>query len=336
MGRAAVLGGTYFFENPNQERKAMPIPRMKLFSGTANPDLTHKIADYLSVPMGSATIQRFSDGEIFVEINENVRGCDVFVVQPSSSPANDNLMELLIMVDALKRASVGRITAVIPYYGYARQDRKEAGRTPITAKLVADLLDTSGVHRMLTMDLHAGQIQGFFNMPVDNIYGSPVLLNAIRNRGTDNMMVVSPDTGGVVRARASAKRLNVDLAIIDKRRPAANVAEVMNIIGEIDGKDCIIIDDMVDTAGTLCKAADALMERGAKSVVAACSHGVLSGPAVDRINESHLTELMVTDTIKMSEKAEASDKIKVLTVSHLLGESIRRIYDAESVSSLFV
>ncbi|MBF0369278.1 MAG: ribose-phosphate pyrophosphokinase [Magnetococcales bacterium] len=309
---------------------------IKIFSGSANPDLTSRIADHLFASVGSATIKHFSDGEIFVQINENVRGRDVFVIQPTSTPANDHLMELLIMVDALRRASAGRITAVIPYYGYSRQDRKEAGRTPITAKLVADLLDAAGVQRVLTMDLHAGQIQGFFNMPVDNIYGTPVLLNAVRSMGLGPSVVVSPDVGGVVRARSYAKRLDMDLAIIDKRRPSANVSEVLHIIGEVDGKECIIVDDMVDTAGTMTKAADALMERGAKSVRAVCSHGVLSGPAVDRIEASALKELIVTDTIRLSDRAAACDKIQVQTVSHLLGEAIRRISDEESVSSLFV
>ncbi|MBF0308930.1 MAG: ribose-phosphate pyrophosphokinase [Magnetococcales bacterium] len=312
------------------------MQKMKIFSGTANPELGRRIADYLMVPLGNATVQRFADGEIFIQIDENVRGKDVFVVQPTSRPANDHLMELLIMVDALRRASAGRITTVIPYYGYARQDRKEAGRTPITAKLVADLLDAGGVQRVLTMDLHAGQIQGFFNMPVDNLYASPVLLEAIRQRGVRDGVVISPDVGGVVRARSYAKRLNMDLAIIDKRRPAPNMAEVHHIIGEVDGKDCIIVDDMVDTAGTLTKAADALMERGASSVIAVCTHGVLSGPAVERIEKSVLKELLITDTIRVAESVLASNKIHRFTVSNLLGEAIRRICDEESVSSLFV
>ncbi|MBF0447777.1 MAG: ribose-phosphate pyrophosphokinase [Magnetococcales bacterium] len=312
------------------------MDKLKIFSGTANPELGRRICEYLSVSPAEATIQRFSDAEIFVQIDENVRGRDCFVVQPTSAPANDHLMELLIMVDALRRASAGRITAVIPYYGYARQDRKEAGRTPITAKLVADLLHASGVQRVLTMDLHAGQIQGFFNMPVDNLYSTPALMGAIRQLDTSNVMIVSPDVGGVVRARSYAKRLEVDLAIIDKRRPAPNVAEVHNIIGEVVGKDCIIVDDMVDTAGTLTKAADALLSQGAKSVTAVCSHGVLSGPAIERIQNSGLSNLLMTDTIRMSAAAEACDKIKCYTVSHLLGEAIRRVCDEESVSSLFV
>ena len=314
----------------------MSIDKLKIFSGSANPELGAKICEYLSVTPGGVTIRRFADAEIFIQIDENVRGRDVFVIQPTSAPANDHLMELLIMVDALRRASAGRITAVIPYYGYSRQDRKEAGRTPITAKLVADLLHASGVQRVLTMDLHAGQIQGFFNMPVDNLYATPAIMGAIRQQDTSNVVIVSPDVGGVVRARSYAKRLEADLAIIDKRRPAPNVAEVHNIIGKVAGKDCIIVDDMVDTAGTLVKAADALLRRGASSVTAVCAHGVLSNPAVERIQKSGLTRLLVTDTIRLSDSAVACDKITSCTVSHLLGEAIRRISDEESVSSLFV
>ncbi|MBF0189341.1 MAG: ribose-phosphate pyrophosphokinase, partial [Magnetococcales bacterium] len=276
------------------------MQRIKIFSGTANKELAVRIADYLSIPLGGVTVRRFSDGEIFVQIDENVRGRDIFIVQPSGPPTNDHLMELLIMVDALRRASAGRITAVIPYFGYARADRKEASRTAITAKLVADLLETTKVQRVLTMDLHSGQIQGFFNIPVDNIYASPVLLEALRQRGIDNACVVSPDVGGVVRARSFAKRLNVDLAIIDKRRPAPNVAEVHHVIGDIDGKDCIIVDDMVDTAGTLTKAAEFLMNHGAKSVTAAATHGVLSGPAIERLDASALDSLLVTDTLPLN------------------------------------
>ncbi|MBF0161465.1 MAG: ribose-phosphate pyrophosphokinase [Magnetococcales bacterium] len=312
------------------------MEKIKIFSGTSNPELGRRIAEYLSVTLAHVTIRRFSDGEIFVQIDENVRGRDVFVIQSTSSPANDHLMELLIIVDALRRASAGRITAVVPYYGYARQDRKEAGRTPITAKLVADLMDAGGVARVLTMDLHAGQIQGFFNMPVDNIYATPVLLGAVRRQGFDNAVVISPDIGGVVRARSYAKRLDVDLAIIDKRRPAANVAAVHHIIGEVEGKACIIVDDMVDTAGTLTKAAEALMEQGARSVSAVCTHGVLSGPAIERIEASVLERVLVTDTIARSPAALACKKIAYHTVSGLLGEAIRRISDEESVSSLFV
>lgn len=315
----------------------MPIDKLKIFSGNANPELGRRICEYLSMELANVTIRHFSDGEIFVQIDENVRGRDVFVVQPTSSPANDHLMELLIMVDALRRASSGRITAVIPYFGYARQDRKEAGRTPITSKLVADLLQAAGVQRVVTMDLHAGQIQGFFNMPVDNLYATPVLLGAVRQKGIKNGVVISPDVGGVVRARSYAKRLDLELAIIDKRRPAANVAEVHHIIGDVEGKSCIIVDDMVDTAGTLVKAADALKDHGATSVMAVASHGVLSGPAVKRIQESSsLERLIVTDTIRLSPEAEVCGKIESHTVSSLLGEAIRRISDEESVSSLFV
>lgn len=313
----------------------MTIQNLRLFSGSANPELARAIARYLFVPLGNATIKRFSDGELFVQIDENVRGREIFLVQPTSPPANDHLMELLIMVDALKRASAGPITAVIPYYGYSRQDRKEAGRTPITAKLVADMLGALRISRVLTMDLHSGQAQGFFNMPVDNLYASPVLLEAIRKLGSRNMVVVSPDVGGVVRARGYAKRLGLELAIIDKRRPAANVAEVINIIGEIKGKDCLMVDDMVDTAGTLVKAAAALLEQGARSVSAAVTHPVLSGPAVERISNSPLDRLMVTDTIPLSPEAAACPKIQVHSVANLFGEAIRRISDAESVSQLF-
>ncbi len=314
----------------------MAIEKMRIFSGTANPELGRRIAEYLSVPLSNATVRRFADGEIFIQINENVRGRDVFVVQPTSNPANDHIMELLIMVDALRRASAGRITAVSPYYGYARQDRKEAGRTPITAKLVADLLDAAGVKRVLTVDLHAGQIQGFFNMPVDNLYATPVLLATVRKWGFENAVVISPDVGGVVRARSYAKRLHIDLAIIDKRRPAPNVAEMHHIIGEVEGKDCIIVDDMVDTAGTLTKAAEALLQHGANSVAAVCTHGVLSGPAIERIDSSLLSRLLVTDTIQLSPAAMACSKIETRSIAPLLGEAIRRICDEESVSSLFV
>ncbi len=314
----------------------MSIQRIKIFSGTSNPELANRIANYLSSPLGSVTVKRFSDGEIFVQIDENIRGRDIFVVQSTSKPANDNLMELMIIVDALRRASAGRITAVIPYYGYARQDRKEMSRTAISAKLVADLLEATRVGRVLTMDLHSGQIQGFFNIPVDNIYATPVLLDAIRSKNLANGVVVSPDVGGVVRARSYAKRLDMDLAIIDKRRPAPNVAEVHHIIGDVKNKDCLIVDDMVDTAGTLCKAADKLVEQGARSVLAACTHPVLSGPAIKRIEASSLSGLLVSDTIKLSVEAAACDKVEVHTVSNLLGEAIRRIADEESLSTLFV
>jgi ribose-phosphate pyrophosphokinase len=309
---------------------------IKLFSGTANAGLAQRVADCLNISLSGATIRRFSDGEIFIQIDESVRGADVFVVQPIAPPANDHCMELLIMVDALRRASAGRITAVIPYYGYSRQDRKEAGRTPITAKLIADLLDAAGVERVLTMDLHAGQIQGFFNMPVDNLYATPVLLDWVRSRAVPDTVVVSPDVGGVVRARSYAKRLGVELAIIDKRRLGPNQSEVMHIIGDVSGSHCLIVDDMVDTAGTLVKAAEALVKAGAASVSAACTHPVLSGPALERIESSVLTELIVTDTIRLSERAAQCSKIHVLTVAGLLGEAIRRILDEESVSSLFI
>ncbi|MBF0588793.1 MAG: ribose-phosphate pyrophosphokinase [Magnetococcales bacterium] len=312
------------------------MQRIKIFSGTSNPLLAERIASYLSTSLGSVTVKRFSDGEIFVQVDENVRGRDVFIVQSTSAPANDHLMELMVMVDALRRASAGRITAVVPYFGYARQDRKEMSRTAISAKLVADLLEVTRVGRVLTMDLHSGQIQGFFNIPVDNIYATPVLLEAIRSKKLENGVVVSPDVGGVVRARSYAKRLNMDLAIIDKRRPAANVAEVHHIIGDVKGKECLIVDDMVDTAGTLCKAADKLVEQGAKSVLAACSHPVLSGPAIKRIEESALSGLLVSDTIQLTKHAAACSKVEVHSVSNLLGEAIRRIADEESLSTLFV
>jgi ribose-phosphate pyrophosphokinase len=309
---------------------------MRLFSGNANPELASRIANYLDASLCDATVRRFSDQEVFIQINENVRGKDVFVIQPTCSPANDHLMELMIMVDALRRASAGRITAVVPFYGYARQDRKEAGRTAITAKLIADLLDASGVKRMLTMDLHAGQIQGFFNMPVDNIYASPVLLEAIRERhlSPEQTVVVSPDVGGVVRARSYAKRLHAGLAIIDKRRPEPNVAEVLHLIGDVERKDCVIVDDIVDTAGTLTKAAEALMRRGARSVIAACTHAVLSGAALERIESSAFDALLVTDTIPLSERGKQCAKIQIFTVSNLLGEAIRRISDDDSLTLL--
>ena len=284
-----------------------------------------------------ASVGRFSDGEATVEIHEHVRGKDVFILQPTCTPANENLMELLVMVDALKRASAGRITAAIPYFGYSRQDRRvRSARVPIAAKLVADLLTAAGVHRVLTMDLHAEQIQGFFNIPVDNIYSLPIMLADVWKKNFADLMVVSPDVGGVVRARALAKRLECDLAIIDKRRPKANVSEVMNIIGEVEGRTCVLMDDMVDTAGTLCKAASALKERGAKQVLAYCTHAVLSGSAVSRINASTLDELVVTDTIPLSDDAHKSPKIHQLSVADVLAETIRRISNEDSVSSLFI
>ncbi len=304
----------------------------------SSPQLAQDIARYLQVPLGRAHVGRFSDGEVTVELMENVRGRDVFVVQSTCPPANDHLMELLVMVDACRRASAGRITAVMPYFGYARQDRRpRATRVAITAKVVANMLAGVGVHRVLTVDLHADQIQGFFDIPVDNVYSSPVLLGEVWKRKYDDLVVVSPDVGGVVRARAIAKRLDdADLAIIDKRRPRANVSEVMNIIGEVEGKSCVLVDDMVDTAGTLCQAAKALKDHGAKSVAAYITHPVLSGPAVDRIEASALDELVVTDTIPLRENARACRKIRQLTVAGLLAETMRRIRDEESVSSLYI
>ena len=311
---------------------------MAIFSGNAHPKLAHDIARVLHVPLAKVQVGRFSDGEINVEILENIRGRETFIVQSTSPPGPENLMELLIMVDAVKRASAARITAVIPYFGFARQDRRpRAARMPITAKLVANLIGVAGVDRVLTVDLHADQIQGFFDIAVDNVYASPVLLGDVWKRKYDDMVVVSPDVGGVVRARALAKRLDdADLVIIDKRRSKANQSEVMNIIGEVDGKSCVLIDDMVDTAGTLCSAASALKENGAKIVVAYITHAVLSGPAVSRIGESELNEIVVTDTIPLSESAQTCDKIRQLSTAELLAETIRRISDEESVSSLYV
>ena len=307
-----------------------------LFTGRANPVLAAEIASALGVDLGSADVGRFSDGEVTVEIRQNVRARDVFVIQPTCAPTNDHLMELAFMVDALKRASARRITAVIPYFGYARQDRRPRSmRVPISAKVVANMLETVGVERVLTMDLHADQIQGFFDIPVDNIYASPVLLSDLKSKRYPNLVVVSPDVGGVVRARALAKQLGCDLAIIDKRRPAANVSEVMHVIGEIEGRNCVIMDDMIDTAGTLVKAAEVLKERGAKSVFAYCTHPVFSGPAVERISKSALDEVVITNTIPLSDAAKACPKIRQLSVAFLFAESIRRISDGESVTSLF-
>jgi len=316
----------------------MDGPMMAVFTGSANPQLALDIARYLQVPLGRAHVGRFSDGEVTVELMENVRGRDVFIVQPTSPPANDHLMELLVMVDACRRASAGRITAVVPYFGYARQDRRpRATRVAITAKVVANMLVGAGVHRVLTVDLHADQIQGFFDIPVDNVYSSPVLLGEVWKQKYDDLVVVSPDVGGVVRARAIAKRLDdADLAIIDKRRPRANESEVMNIIGEVEGKSCVLVDDMVDTAGTLCHAAKALKDHGAKTVAAYITHPVLSGPAVDRIAVSALDELVVTDTIPLRDNARACRKIRQLSVAGLLAETMRRIRDEESVSSLYI
>ena len=307
-----------------------------LFSGNANPALAQEIATHLGIELGKAKVGRFSDGEVDVELYQNVRARDVFVVQPTCTPTNENLMELLVMVDALRRASARRVTAVIPYFGYARQDRRpRSTRVPISAKVVANLLQTVGVERVLTMDLHADQIQGFFDIPVDNIYASPVLLSDLKHRNYPDLVVVSPDVGGVVRARALAKQLGCDLAIIDKRRPKANVSEVMHVIGEIEGRNCVIMDDMIDTAGTLVKAAEVLKERGAKKVYAYCTHPVFSGPAIERITGSALDEVVITNTIPMSEPARGCRKIRQLSVAYLFAETIRRISDGESVASLF-
>lgn len=314
----------------------MSQDRFMIFTGTANTRLAVDVANHLDMSLGKMMVGRFSDGEVMVEINENVRGKDVFVLQPTCAPTNDNLMEIMVMVDALRRASAGKITAAIPYFGYARQDRRpRSARVAISAKVVANMLQVVGVDRVLTMDLHADQIQGFFDIPVDNIYAGPILLGDIWRQNYDDLVVVSPDIGGVVRARALAKQLEADLAIIDKRRSRANVSEVMNIIGEVDGRTCVIMDDMVDTAGTLCKAAAALKERGAVNVYAYCTHPVLSGSAVQRIEESELDELVVTDTIPLSEQARACSRIRQLPCASLLGETILRISNAESVSSLF-
>ncbi len=317
----------------------MQQPRdFKVFTGSSNPGLAHRICDYLKRPLGKASVGRFSDGEIHVEIGENVRGLDIFIVQSTCPPTNDNLMELLIMCDALKRASAGSINAVIPYYGYARQDRKVAPRTPITAKLIADLLEVAGATRVVSMDMHAGQIQGFFNIPSDHLYASPVFLEDLRKKfpDTQDMVIVSPDAGGVERARAYSKRLNCGLAIIDKRRPRPNSSEVMNLIGDVKGKDAVLVDDMVDTAGTLTQAAAALKERGARRVVAYAVHPILSGPAIQRIQDSVLEELVLTDTVPLSPTAQACDKLKIISTERLFGEAIARIHRADSLSSLFV
>ena len=308
-----------------------------VFSGNSNPALAKKIAKYLELPVARARVSRFSDGEVFTEIQENVRGVDVYVIQSTCAPVNDNLMELLVMVDALKRASAGSIAAVLPYYGYARQDRKAAPRTPITAKLVADLLSGSGIDRVVSMDLHAGQIQGFFNVPFDHLYALPVFLDHLRPRFPDPPVFVSPDAGGVERTRAYAKRMDADLAIVDKRRgEKKNISEVMNIIGDVDGRDCVILDDMIDTAGTMTNAARALADKGALRVLAAATHPVLSGPALERIMDSPLEEVIVTDTIPLREEVVATGRFRVLSVASLLGEAIKRIHHSDSVSSLFV
>ncbi|WPL16709.1 Ribose-phosphate pyrophosphokinase [Thiorhodovibrio winogradskyi] len=316
----------------------MPASQMMVFSGNANLALSSEIASHLNIPLGKAVVGQFSDGEVMTEIQDNVRGRDVFVVQPTCAPTNDNLLELLVMIDALRWASAKRVTAVIPYYGYARQDRRpRSARVPITARLVAKMIGSAGADRVLTVDLHADQIQGFFDIPVDNVYASPILLGDIWRQKYPNLIVVSPDVGGVVRARALAKRLDdADLAIIDKRRPRANEARVMNIIGDVRGRSCVLIDDLVDTAGTLCQAAAALKEQGAARVSAYCTHPVLSGPAVDNINASMLDELVVTNTIPLNSQARACEKIRQLSIGELLAETMRRVSNEESVSSLFV
>ena len=308
---------------------------MKVFTGNANPAIAREICEYLDMPLGAAEVKKFSDGEISVDIGENVRGTDVFVIQPTCTPVNDHLMELLIMIDALRRASARRITAVLPYYGYARQDRKVRPRVPITAKAVAEMLMAVGTRRVLCMDLHAGQIQGFFNIPVDHLYAAPLILKYIREK-FENVVMVSPDAGGVERTRAFAKRLNAGLAIIDKRRERANECQAMHVIGDVAGKTAILLDDMVDTAGTLCGAAAKLKENGASEVHACCSHAVLSGPAIERLNDSCIKSLVVTNSIPLQENAQQSDKITVLSVGELLGEAIRRIHAEDSVSYLFV
>ncbi len=309
---------------------------MKILSGNSNPELAEAIAAYLNMPLAKASIKRFSDQEVFVEIHENVRGEDVFVVQPTNFPANDHMMELLVTIDALKRASARRITAVVPYFGYARQDRKPGPRTPISAKLVADLITTAGAHRVLTMDLHAGQIQGFFNIPTDNLYAMPVLVRDMKEKYSNReTTIVSPDVGGVVRARAYAKRMDAPIAIIDKRREQAGVSEVMHLVGEVEGTDCILVDDIVDSAGTLCNAAKALVDAGAKSVSAYVAHGVLSGPALERIQNSVMDEVVITDSIRPTDGVDANEKIRVVTVAPLLAEAMNRIAHETSVSSLF-
>jgi len=313
------------------------LNEMKIVAGNANPALAESICNHLQTPLTKAEVRRFSDGEIFVEIGENVRGRDTFIIQPTCPPVNDNLMELMIIADALRRASARRITAVLPYYGYARQDRKVAPRVPITAKVVAEMLMVVGVRRVLTMDLHAGQIQGFFNIPVDNLFAAPVLLEYMNEHvDTSRVVMVSPDAGGVERCRAFAKRLNTTLAIVDKRREKANECEAMSVIGDVKGKIAVLLDDMVDTAGTLCSAAEVLMEAGATEVIACCSHGVLSGPAIERLEKSRINRLVITDSVPLRGEAKDCAKIKVLSVNKLIAEAVRRIHADDSVSSLFV
>ena len=312
------------------------MPRLKLFTGNSNPSLAKEISDYLGVSLGQATVSTFSDGEIRVRIDENVRGADVFLVQSLSDPVNTHIMELLIMVDAIRRASAREITAVIPYYSYSRQDRKDQPRVPITARLLADLIETAGTSRVLTTDLHTGQIQGFFNVPVDHIYATPVLLDYFRKKKFNDLVVVSPDAGGVERARAFAKRLNVGLAIIDKRREGPNRAKLMNIIGEVEGRDVLLLDDMIDTAGTITMAASAIAAKGSGRILVGCTHPVLSGPALERITDAPIEEVVVTNTIPLKDKGELCKKISVLSVASLLGEAIKRIYEERSLSTLFV
>lgn len=325
---------------PTAQLSAQQVPfvsKLMVFTGNANPELANKVAKKLCISLGNVSVEQFSDGEIAVELHENVRGKDVFIIQSTCAPTNDNLMELVLMADALRRASATRVTAVIPYFGYARQDRRpRSARVPISAKVIASMIANAGIDRVLTVDLHADQIQGFFDIPVDNVYGSPVLLQEIEAQGYDNPIVVSPDVGGVVRARAVAKQLNTDLAIIDKRREKANESQVMHIIGDVTGRTCVLVDDMCDTAGTLCKAADALKEHGAAKVVAYATHPVLSGNAIANINNSSLDELVVTDTIPLSEDAQACERIRQLTLSDLLAESIRRVCNEESISAMFL
>jgi ribose-phosphate pyrophosphokinase len=317
-------------------KRAMTHDRLQIFTGNANPELAQEICQHMGTDLGRAMVRQFSDGEIYLQIQENVRGADVFIIQPTCTPVERNLMELLLMMDALKRASAERITAVLPYYGYARQDRKDKPRVPISAKLIAALLETAGADRVLTLDLHAAQIQGFFDIPVDHLFSSPVLIEYFRGSNTSGMTVVSPDAGGVERARAFAKRLNTPLAIIDKRREEANIAEVMNVVGEVDGQECLLVDDLIDTAGTLVKGAEALMEKGAASVSACATHAVLSGPAVERIAESCLKEVIVTNSIPLSDEARQCGRIKQLSIAGLLAEAIKSIHEETSVSVLFI
>ncbi len=312
------------------------MKELKLFSGNSNPSLAKEIANYLNIPVGLSTVNKFSDGEVFVRIDENVRGNDVFVIQSTSDPVNTNLMELLIMIDALKRASAARITAVIPYYGYGRQDRKDQPRVPISAKLVADLIVTAGAHRVLTLDLHTGQTQGFFNIPVDHLYATAVFLGHFKTQNFKDLVIVSPDAGGVARARAFAKRMDVGLAIVDKRKEGFNQIKVMNIVGDVEGKDVLILDDMIDTAGTITQAAEAIRAKGAGRIVAACAHPVLSGPALDRINAAPIDEVIVTNTISLKGSGEQYKKISLLSVAPLLGEAIKRIHEETSISDLFI